>query len=416
MICHGDLLTEVRFESCKRLRRMCVTAVERFDFLRVFRLGTFHLRLNKTIQDVVAGIKSEVNVDDTLSLGFFKTILGLNHISNQPDFIKKDGNYEAHAQFCDDVGVELLIQAFKTFVKKPECRIVKTEKGAVDLILNFLKTEDIKYFYDPLNHDESEVFDDMLSSVKDNAGRTLVSLVLKAVEHEGDGLGLRAARTVMIPYFLNRKADTQDSKYAPRLLFNRIAFLQSSLRTQARIDNMACCNPSGKPGRSIARDQQNEHKVKTTKMLLRGLHSQLTDLSVEKTIVGSNILELLESHDKSAMLLPEDGGKTSHRYLSDVQKEKIRKEVVRVDPFNTKREKVDYFDKTRGMFSGLKLEQIDRFLIRNKANFKRNSPHRRNVEEALDNSLIRDVVEVQEEETGDSEFENILEVETAELG
>ena len=33
MICHGDLLTEVRFESCKRLGRMCVTAVERFDFL-----------------------------------------------------------------------------------------------------------------------------------------------------------------------------------------------------------------------------------------------------------------------------------------------------------------------------------------------------------------------------------------------
>ena len=136
-------MTEERFEACKRLRRMCVTAVERFDFMRVFRLGTFHLRLNKTIQDVVAGIKSEVNVDDTLSLGYFKTILGLTHISNQPDFIKKDGNYEAHAQFCDDVGTELLIQAFKSFVKKQECRIIKTEKGAVDLILSFLKTEDI---------------------------------------------------------------------------------------------------------------------------------------------------------------------------------------------------------------------------------------------------------------------------------
>ena len=49
MICHGDLLTEVRFESCKRLRRMCVSAVERFDFLRVFRLGTFHLRMNKLL-------------------------------------------------------------------------------------------------------------------------------------------------------------------------------------------------------------------------------------------------------------------------------------------------------------------------------------------------------------------------------
>ena len=49
MICHGDLLTEVRFDSCKRLRRMCVSAVERFDFMRVFRLGTFHLRMNKVL-------------------------------------------------------------------------------------------------------------------------------------------------------------------------------------------------------------------------------------------------------------------------------------------------------------------------------------------------------------------------------
>ena len=52
MINHGDLLTEVRFEACKRLRRMCVSAVERFDFLRVFKPGTFHLRMNKTIQDI----------------------------------------------------------------------------------------------------------------------------------------------------------------------------------------------------------------------------------------------------------------------------------------------------------------------------------------------------------------------------
>ena len=404
MICHGDLLTEVRFEACKRLRRMCVTAVERFDFLRIFRLGTFHLRMNKTIQDIVAGIKSEVNVDDTLSLGFFKTLLGLTHISNQPDHIKKDGNYEAHAQFSDDIGSELLIQAFNTFVKKSGFTIVKTENGAVDLILNFLESADIKYFFDPLKNEECNVFDDMLSSCRDNAGRTVISLVLKAVEHEGDGLGLRAARSVMIPYFLNRKEDIQDSKYAPRLLSNRIAFLQSSLRTQARIDNMACCNPSGKLGRSIARDQQNEHKVKTTKILLRGLHSQLTDLSVEKTTVGSNILEIVESHDRQAMLLQEEGGKSSHRHLTDAQKKKIREEIVRMDPFNTSRDKVKFFDKFRGMFSGLTVQQIERFLIRNKALHKRNSPHRSRMEERGLNAWTGDIemMEVQSKEV-DSE-------------
>jgi hypothetical protein len=231
--------------------------------------------MNKIIQDVTAGIKSEVNVEDTLSLAYFKTTLGFNHITNNPDAIKRDGNFEYHAQFCEDVGSELLIESFKTFLDNYDEDIDQTEDGAVKLILEFLKSSDIKYFYDPENYEEVDVYDDMMSSCKDNCSRTVISLVLDSVEHEGDGLGLRAVRTVLIPYFLNRKEDLQDSKYAPRLLFNRIWYLQASERTQARIDLMACCNPSGKPGHSISRDMQNEFKVKSTKVLLRGLHSQL---------------------------------------------------------------------------------------------------------------------------------------------
>ena len=376
LVCHGDLLTDVRFETCKRLRRMAVTAVERFDFLKVFRLGTFHLGMNKVIQDIQAGMKSEVNVEDTLSLGYFKTILGLHHITNNPDVIKKDGNYEPHAQFCDDIGRELLIEAFKTFIdQEDKMPVEKTEDTAVKIILEFLETMDIKYFYDHENYEEKKVHDDMMTAAKDNASRTLISLVLHSVEHEGDGLGLRALRTVMIPYMLNRK-EIQDSKYAPRLLFNRIWFIQASKRTQARIDMMACCNPSGKPGHSIARDMENEHKVKSTKNILRGLHSQLGDLTVEKSVLGSNILNIIESHDREAMMLLEEGGKTSYRYLSTEQKTKIRQEIRKMKPFEYNRGKVDYFDKTRSVFSGLPLEQIERFLLRNKLNFSRNSPHK----------------------------------------
>ena len=376
LICHGDLLTDVRFETCKRMRRMAVTAVERFDFLKIFRLGTFHLGMNKVIQDVVAGMKSEVNVEDTLSLGYFKTTLGLHHITNNPDIIKKDGNFEHHSQFCEDIGSELLIEAFKTFVDKAEAPIEKTQDAAVKFILDFLNTMDIKYYYDPENCEEKKVNDDMMSSCKDNASRSLISLVLKSVEHEGDGLGLRALRTVMIPYFLNRKIEIQDSKYAPRLLFNRIWFLQASERTQARIDLMACCNPSGKKGHSIARDMENEHKVKSTKNILRGLHSQLGDLPVEKAVLGSNILELINGHDRQSMLLLEEGGKSSYRYLSEAQKLKIREEIGRMKPFEKNREKIEYYDKARGVFSGLTDEKIDRFILRNKGNFSRNSPHK----------------------------------------
>ena len=60
---------------------------------------------------------NEVNVDDILSYGYFKTILGLHHISNNPDVIKKDGNFEHHSQFCEDIGIELIVEAFRTYLK-----------------------------------------------------------------------------------------------------------------------------------------------------------------------------------------------------------------------------------------------------------------------------------------------------------
>ena len=375
MICHGDLLTDVRFETCKRLRRMAVTAVERFDFMKIFRLGTFHMEMNKIMQDIGAGMKNEVNVDDVLSLGYFKTTLGLHHLSNKPEVIKKDGNFEHHSQFCEDVGKELLVEAFNTFVKNVDHPTEKSEEAAVKLILEFLKEMDIKYYYDPSNYEEKEVHDSMMSSCRDNAARTVVSLVLDAVEHEGDGKGLRAVRTVMIPYFLNRKVNVQDSKYASRLLMNRISFLQASKRTQARVDLMACCNPSGKPGHCIARDKENEHKVKTVKQIFKGMHSQLGDLPVEKAVLGSNILDMIEGHDREAMLVLEEGGKASYRYLSLAQKQKIRENITKMKPFNYNREKVDFYDEIRGVFSGLTSDQLSRFLTRNKVNFSRNSPH-----------------------------------------
>ena len=378
-ILHGDLLTDVRFETCKRLRRMAISAVERFDFLVYFRLGTFHMGMNKVIQDIQAGIKSEVNIEDSLSLGYFKTTLGLHHITNKADAIKKDGNFEYHAQFIEDIGTELLVEAFKHYVENYDVSIVESNDGAVKLLLGFLKNLDIKYYYDPDNYEEANPYDDMMSSCKDNAGRALISLIQTSVEHEGDGLGLRALRTVMMTYFLNRKENLQDSKYAPRLLFNRIWYLQASQRTKVRMDHLACCNPSGKPGRSIARDQQNEHKVKSTKAVLSGLHSQLGVLTVEKAVTGSNILEIIDGHDRQAMMMAEQGGKSSYRYLSRDQRLKIRGEISKMKPFSYDREKVEYFEKPRSVFSGLSLEQIDRFLERNKNNFRRNSPHKASV-------------------------------------
>ena len=190
-----------------------MTAVERFDFLVYFRLGTFHMNMNKVIQDLGSGMKYDVNVDDILSYGYFRTKLGLHHISNDPGTIKKDGNFESHSQFCEDIGIELILAAFRSFLTKSDYNLEKSQGAAADLIMKFLKDSKIKYFYDPDNN-RYDAFDDMEASCLDIIGRTIISLVQNAVEHEGD--------------FLNRKEDHQDSKYAPRLLFNRIWFLQAS--------------------------------------------------------------------------------------------------------------------------------------------------------------------------------------------
>ena len=55
---------------------------QRFEFMPVFRIGIFHLRMNKTIQDLESGMPLLVNIEDELSLGYFRTSLGLRESSN----------------------------------------------------------------------------------------------------------------------------------------------------------------------------------------------------------------------------------------------------------------------------------------------------------------------------------------------
>ena len=83
LICHGDQLTKERFETCKRLAQSGASAVERFEFMPVFRIGMFHLRMNKTIQDLESGMPLLVNIEDQLSLGYLRTSLGLRESSNR---------------------------------------------------------------------------------------------------------------------------------------------------------------------------------------------------------------------------------------------------------------------------------------------------------------------------------------------
>ena len=98
------------------------------------------------------------------------------------------------------------------------------------------------------------------------------------MEGEQDALGLRTLKTAMVTYFLNRKQDRQDSKYAIALLLDLVMELSASERTRTRMENTACINTSGKAGDGKHRDMVNEHIVRETKGAIKGMHSNLKEI------------------------------------------------------------------------------------------------------------------------------------------
>ena len=233
--------------------------------------------------DYGALMKDENNIDDVLTLSWFKGWLGMDIISNKDSKIKQTGNFEVHDQFINEIGIQFLCNAFKNFLKNSDNICVNDSAGAQKLILDFLDQSEIKFMFDPSNTEELDKFDDVLTYCKDLAGRTVLSLVTDKLESEGDALGLRSLRIVMISYFLNRKQDKQDSKYAFALLLDLVQELGASERTRARMENTVVINTSGRPGDGKHRDMVNEHIVGETKRAIKGMHCNLKDLNVTKT-------------------------------------------------------------------------------------------------------------------------------------
>ena len=188
------------------------------------------------------------------------------------------------------------------------------------------------------------------------------------MEEEGDALGLRGIKVAMIGYFLNRKQNRQDSKYAAGLLLDLVLELGASERTRTRMENTVCVNTSGKPGGGKHRNMVNEHIVKTTKTAIRGMHSNLKDLNVDKTISSLSIVNQVTEHDMKSMLCESSGSHASNDYIGMERREEISK----MNPFSRKRDKLEFYDKCRGSpFSGLNMEKVGRFVDRNKKNFSR---------------------------------------------
>ena len=192
------------------------------------------------------------------------------------------------------------------------------------------------------------------------------------MEEEGDALGLRGLKTSMICYFLNRKQNRQDSKYAAALLLDLVLELGASERTRARMENTVVVNRSGKVGGGVHRDMVNEHIVKETKTAIRGMHSNLKDVHLEKTINSLSIVSQITDHDRKSMLNYKSYGHASNDFIGFDRREVMKTEIAKTDPFNKNREKIDFFEKTTGSpFTGLNMEKINRFTERNKKHFNR---------------------------------------------
>ena len=228
--------------------------------------------------DYGACMKDENNITDELSLSWFKAWLGgMDKISNSESNIKK--HFEIQDQYITELGVQFLTNAFQNYIGENGGEInVNTKKEAQDLILDFLDKSDIKYVFEFSNASETSKFDDLLSYCRDLCSRTVLSLVLDKMEAERDALGLRALKTTMISYFLNRKQTKQDSKYAIALFFDLVLEQSASERTRTRMENTVCINTSGKPGDGKHRDLVNEHIVRETKGAIKGMHSSLKEI------------------------------------------------------------------------------------------------------------------------------------------
>ena len=95
-------------------------------------------------------------------------------------------------------------------------------------------------------------------------------------------------------------------------------------------------------------------------------------MNVDKTISSLSIVNQITSHDMSSMLFNGSGSTSSHDYIGDDRRAMMSEEIIKVNPFNTERLKVTFYDKSMGSpYAGLTQEKVNSFVKRNKKNFKR---------------------------------------------
>ena len=207
---------------------------------------------------------------------------------------------------------------------------------------------------------------------QDMVARYLISLAFDLCESEGDAEGLRALRRVMVCYFLAEKPGSMLSKYASFTLIDLVVELSSSQRSRKRMDLYVVINPSGTKSGGLFRDKFQEHCIRSVKDLLRGMHSGIDDIKLEKEVGGLSVTTEIIQHDRRSVLREKIGKEHSRDMIGSEVRELLEENAVKYDPFNRKRKIRHVFNDRpkNGIFDGLSTDHMERFLEGRKREYK----------------------------------------------
>ena len=165
LIISGDQLTIERIESAKRAQKGSVTCLERLDLITCTTSGMFHVDMSFVIYSYMGCMEHDRNLQDILSMAYFKLKLKKNWISNCSDTIKACGNFEEHRQFFESIGEAFLLEGIQSTIDKMVLdgeELEKTEEGAIIFFQKILSQNNIQLYYDPVvNEANPDALDDL---------------------------------------------------------------------------------------------------------------------------------------------------------------------------------------------------------------------------------------------------------------
>ena len=100
----------------------------------------------------------------------------------------------------------------------------------------------------------------------------------------------------------------------------------------------------------------------------------IDDPKLEKEVGGMTVISEVIHHNRRSLLRGHYGKQHSQDMVGSEIRSQLEESVAKHNPFSRRREKVDFFDKSRGgAFAGLKEEDLVKFIDSKKKEFQRKS-------------------------------------------